>query len=205
MGHEATELEHYIVNDRKLYERQRLPIYKNLALKAAKGEYSKDRAIDAFMHLVNSGAKQYALEHGSMTDRWDRMFPLSERLEVAESLADYFWSEYKLGNFKDLLPTKYRDAALAAKSSGSSTASPTFAKIEPAKRVEIKRGSGTGYFKPGQFAYALGFDTRGGMLCADSTGEAKKGELCYLVSKTKEMKGGALWFRASSLRFTGGN
>ena len=64
------------------------------------GEYSKDRAIKYLeRYLITPAAKQYRLEHGSMTDSWFVLFPKADRLLAAESIADQFLSEFKLGNF----------------------------------------------------------------------------------------------------------
>jgi hypothetical protein len=70
------------------------------------------------------------------------------------------------------------------------------------KRVQIMTGSGADYFKRGQYGYVLASNTHGGMYFVDKPGSSKKGELAYLVSKTKGMRGGALWFSADGLRFT---
>lgn len=73
------------------------------------------------------------------------------------------------------------------------------------RRVQIVAPDPIGgrYFKHGQFAYVLGENNQGGMYCIDREGPSKKGETAYLVSKTKEMAGGALWFSVDGLRFTG--
>lgn len=77
-----------------------------------------------------------------------------------------------------------------------------YGEFDPPKRVEMLRGSGTGYFKAGQFAYVLGWDARGGLYWVDRDGDSARGEMAYLVSKTKGMRGVALWFSASAVRFT---
>jgi len=77
------------------------------------------------------------------------------------------------------------------------------ASITPPKRVQIlKADSAAGYWKPGQFGYAIAYSTHPGMHTLDK-GETKGGELAYLVSKAKHGRGGALWFSANGLRFTG--
>jgi hypothetical protein len=45
-----------------------------------------------------------------MTDRWDRMFSVSDRKHVAEALASYFEAEWRNGQFRNLLPKKYQTA-----------------------------------------------------------------------------------------------
>lgn len=74
------------------------------------------------------------------------------------------------------------------------------------RRVEILVGSGAGYFKAGQFAYVIAQNKKGGMhFCnrhGGDGGSSAPGETAYLVSKTKDMRGGALWFSRDALRFT---
>ena len=77
------------------------------------------------------------------------------------------------------------------------------ASINPPRRVQItKVDRGSGYWKPGQFGYAISYSTRPGMHTMDK-GPSEAGELSYMVSKSKDMRGGALWFSAEALRFTG--
>lgn len=77
------------------------------------------------------------------------------------------------------------------------------ARIDPPRRVEILRTDTIGgYWKPGQFGYAVAYSTHPGMYTLDA-GPSKAGDLSYLVSKSKGKGGGALWFSAQGLRFTG--
>lgn len=74
-------------------------------------------------------------------------------------------------------------------------------------RVEILRGTGgrTPYFRKGQFGYVVGVNTVGGVYFADKEGasaESQPGEVAFLVSKTADMRGGALYLSAEALRFT---
>ena len=108
MSDEATELALYIENDAQIYRSMGLPILKNLILKKAKGIYVHDKAIKAFLNLATFGAKNYHREHGSMTTKWEQVFPMKARKEVAEHMTAYFETEYRLGNFNNLLPKKYQ-------------------------------------------------------------------------------------------------
>lgn len=72
------------------------------------------------------------------------------------------------------------------------------------RRVQITVSSGSGYFKKGQYAYVISHDDRGGMYWIDKDGHSEPGERAYLVSKTKDMRGGALWFSEDGIRFTKG-
>ena len=75
--------------------------------------------------------------------------------------------------------------------------------ISPPRRVQIlKADTVGGYWKPGQFGYAVGYSTHPGMHTMDK-GPSEPGALSYLVSKSKGKGGGALWFSAQALRFTG--
>lgn len=78
----------------------------------------------------------------------------------------------------------------------------SFDTVSPPRRVQIVVGSGARYFKPGQYAYVIGYDKRGGYYWVDKDGESAPGEVAYLVSKSKNMAGGALWFSGDGLRFT---
>ena len=84
----------------------------------------------------------------------------------------------------------------------SSTSFPKFGSMKPPKRVQILSTTDSGYFKKGQFAYVVGWDERGGMYWLDRPGRSSAGEKAYLVSKTKDLRGGALWFSKDALRFT---
>jgi hypothetical protein len=72
------------------------------------------------------------------------------------------------------------------------------------RRVQIVAADpiGARYFKHGQFAYVIGSSDEGGMFWIDRPGCSKKGEVTYLISKSKGMAGGALWISADGVRFT---
>jgi len=74
-------------------------------------------------------------------------------------------------------------------------------RIAPPRPVEILASSGV-YFKPGQRGYAISWTTHGGMHTQDG-GTTAPGDTAYLVSKSKGMRGGALWFSERGIRFTG--
>lgn len=114
----AHELELYIDNDGDLYRRQGQSILKNLATKKATGAYDHDKAVKLYMYYAESGAKKYAKEFGEGKD-WSKMFPVSDRKQVAEAFAKSFETEYALGNYDDLLPKKYQPKTPAAKRSAT--------------------------------------------------------------------------------------
>lgn len=100
---EARELDLYIENDGGLYKSMTHPIYRNLANKRAQGTYLHTRAVDAFLHLTEAGAKKYTKEHGASGDKWYELFPPAARHEVAEDFARYFEVEYDSGHWDHLL------------------------------------------------------------------------------------------------------
>jgi len=71
------------------------------------------------------------------------------------------------------------------------------------RRVQIVAPNpiGSGYFKHGQYAYVVGVSNLGGMFQIDK-GESKKGQTSYLISKSKNAGGGALWISEGAIRFT---
>ena len=85
---------------------------RNLATKAARGIYRHEGGAKLFMYLAESGAKKYALEHGGPGAAWHEMFPIAVRRVVADEWATEFEEEYKLGNYDNLLPKKYRNAGV---------------------------------------------------------------------------------------------
>lgn len=114
----AHELELYIDNDGDLYRQQGQPILKNLATKKATGAYDHDKAVKLYMYFAEAGAKKYAKEFGDEKD-WSKMFPVSDRKQVAEASAKSFETEYALGNYDNLLPKKCQPKAPAAKRSAA--------------------------------------------------------------------------------------
>lgn len=115
--HAARELKLYIDNDGNLYRSQTTSILKNLAAKKARGEYKHDLAVKLFGYLVESGAKKYAKEFGTLQSQsperrghgvWHVMFDVPTRRAVAEELTKDFEGEYALGNYDNLLPKKYQ-------------------------------------------------------------------------------------------------
>ena len=75
------------------------------------------------------------------------------------------------------------------------------AKIDPPRRIEILKTTDRVYWKPGQFGYAISYSTHPGMYTMDK-GPSERGELAFLIAKTKDMRGGASWISSEGLRFT---
>lgn len=77
-------------------------------------------------------------------------------------------------------------------------------RISPPARVEILKVTFGGRWKSGQYGYAHSFTARGGVSPTDRIGDTGPGEIAFLVSKSKDGRGGGSWFTRSGLRFTGG-
>ena len=98
MSAEARELELYATN----VECWLKPVIKTLSKKHRAGVFEYGKALVAVeRYCLVPAAKQYALEFGSMTQRWSDMFPKSARQEAAESIVDSWVSEFRLGNYWD--------------------------------------------------------------------------------------------------------
>ena len=87
--YDAEELALYIENTSELYHGITHSAIENLKKKARKGEYDKNRAVDAWMYVADAGARMYDKElgsgRGSMT-----LFTKDERRKAAEKLARYY-------------------------------------------------------------------------------------------------------------------
>lgn len=98
MSHEAVELSLYAENDYGCFRAYILPMLVACQTHYDKGQGDYERMLKGFQRVLAPVARQYILEHGSMTDRWADVFPVSVRREVAERFAEYFLDEYRLGN-----------------------------------------------------------------------------------------------------------
>lgn len=96
--HDALELRLFIDNDRTLYHGMYRYIALNLQRKIAKGTYDPEKAVKAWLCLVDAGAKKYIKEHCSKDCRMRDIFPKALRVKVAEDIANHFATEYALGN-----------------------------------------------------------------------------------------------------------
>ena len=116
MGHDteplAAELKVFTENDSDIYRGQTTAILKNLATKKASGKYNRERAVDAFMALAETGAKKYAqVFGGGSAAPWHEMFPVACRRLVAEEWRNEFEVEYGYGNYDNMLPEKYQKSS----------------------------------------------------------------------------------------------
>lgn len=118
----TTELYDFINNTGDLYNRQYLPIIKNLTLKKAKGVYDTKLAEKRFMYLVETGAKEWAKQNAKVegtsvpTMPWNKVFSMDVRKRVAKKLTEDFETEHSTGAYAGYLPKKYqvKESAFAA-------------------------------------------------------------------------------------------
>lgn len=98
------ELYLYLVNDSRVYPRL-TAIRANLTRKKASGKYLKSKAPQGFSYAVKDSAMHYASEFGGA---WNKLFTKEDRDSVAKQLTEDFEEEYKLGNYNEYIPKKYR-------------------------------------------------------------------------------------------------
>lgn len=96
----AHELELYLTNDAALFgpQSQAEAVRQNLLRKIKSGTFDFERSVQAWMYVVESGAKAYAKEFAKPSE-WSAMFNAATRRAVARSLAEEFYTEAKLGNY----------------------------------------------------------------------------------------------------------
>lgn len=93
----ARELSLYIENEYSLVgapNSQGKAIEKNLLKKIQSGTFDLARSEDAWMHLMESGAKKYAKEYSSGVSDWSNIFNKPTRELVAHEFAVSFFEEH---------------------------------------------------------------------------------------------------------------
>jgi hypothetical protein len=116
MTYDAEGLKLYVDNDADLYRQMTTQILRNLVTKMACGEYELDRAVEAWMHLADAGARKLTDALVRSRERpvgtpWHALFPVAVRRQTARDLARDFEAEADLGNYNELLPEKYKALA----------------------------------------------------------------------------------------------
>jgi len=101
-NHAATELFNYIKNSRELYDRQYIPIIKNLLRKIKKGTYDAEKSVKLWKYIVDNGAKLYAKEFAAAAD-WNRIFNIGTRNAVARSLSIDAYADMKNNVYGEIL------------------------------------------------------------------------------------------------------
>ena len=96
-------------NDAVVYEKQLMPIWKNMARKMASGRFDPELAVKSFMYAVESGAKSYVREFGDASTPWYEMFPKNVRLMAAQELLEEFMAEAEVApeTFEPMVPKKH--------------------------------------------------------------------------------------------------
>lgn len=93
----SAELCIYAEQNETCYRAYLLPAFKNLERKIKRGIFDLDKAILLFQKYTTVAlAKQYTLEHGSMTDKWSDIFTVSDRKQLAEYWAEKVRDEIKI-------------------------------------------------------------------------------------------------------------
>jgi hypothetical protein len=98
MSQEAIELVLYAENDSGCYNAYILPMLKACEKKYLRAQGDLTKMLNGFSRIASPIARQYMLEHGSMTDSWHSVFTVSVRREFAHHFARYFLSEFNSGN-----------------------------------------------------------------------------------------------------------
>lgn len=89
----AEELKLYADNTYDVYKMYYLPIAANLEKKLAKGIFDKEKAVTAFMYLVDYAAKRYHKEFGSHNVLWYQVFDKATREQVAIEFVNDFLAD----------------------------------------------------------------------------------------------------------------
>jgi hypothetical protein len=93
----SAELCIYAEHNEPCYRAYLLPAFKNLERKIKRGVFDLDKAILLFQKYTTVAlAKQYTLEHGSMSDKWSDLFTVSDRKQLAEYWAEMVRDEVKI-------------------------------------------------------------------------------------------------------------
>jgi hypothetical protein len=89
-SHAAVELQLYLENDYGTHKAYLVPACRNLAKHHAAGRFNRELGLRSMRRAVDAGARQYNLEHGSMSTPWHEVFTRGDRDRVAEVLLDNF-------------------------------------------------------------------------------------------------------------------
>ena len=98
MSQEAIELVLYAENDSGCYHAYLLPMFKACEKKYLRAQGDLTKMLNGFSRIACPIARQYMLEHGSITDSWHSVFTVSVRREFANYFAQYFLREFHIGN-----------------------------------------------------------------------------------------------------------
>lgn len=89
------ELHLYADNDAELYRQQREPIEKNLDKKWEKGAYDREKAVLAYLNLVDNASRKYRKEFASYPSS-QKIFTKADKVKVAKEMEeDFYNSSYR--------------------------------------------------------------------------------------------------------------
>lgn len=80
---ESRELFLYATNDGDLYGRMTTPTIESLRKKAAKGQYDKEKAVDAYYYITTEASKRYNKDFGYS-------FSVQDRFTAAVEMEEYY-------------------------------------------------------------------------------------------------------------------
>lgn len=83
---ESRELFLYATNDGNIYRNNVTPIINNMHKKAVKGEYNREKAVDAWYNVATIASNKYFKEFGYK-------FDVTARYTVAVEMAEYYEDE----------------------------------------------------------------------------------------------------------------
>lgn len=98
LSDEAVELILYAQNDHGAYKAWILPMLKACQRHYLRGDGDFEKAVNGFTRVFLPIARQYLLEHGTMTDSVRSVFPPAVRQECGRHMAEYFVAEFRAGN-----------------------------------------------------------------------------------------------------------
>ena len=97
------ELARFVARDKSIGCHVTLPILMRLAREKSTGAYDRERAVDAFMILVEQGARGYLRQRGHDPREWDSTFVFSARLTAAWKWWGEFERQFEQGAYDSLL------------------------------------------------------------------------------------------------------
>lgn len=102
--HAQRELSLTIDNTKRWYD-WKILCFTNLAKKRDKEIYDHTKGPKIFKSLIDTAAKTYVREHGSMGDKWQTTFSVITRKKLADELAEEFLAWYR-EDWPSLRPVK---------------------------------------------------------------------------------------------------
>jgi hypothetical protein len=86
----AQELVLTCTNDGDHYRQQILPVIRNQAKHARKGNADQVKSLIAWACVADEAARRYTAAHGAPGDKWYRLFPPNVRVEAANLLMENY-------------------------------------------------------------------------------------------------------------------